>query len=128
MAYELAGFTNLRTICQQNRYAIPISSRQRAIGYSSKNAHEALSASGKFTNVTAKFKSQGKTFLLPGDILIQSGRRHVAMYIGDSKIVEATMNEVGREYASSRAGDQTGREIRIASYRGGWCEVWRPKQ
>lgn len=130
MAYELAGITNLRSICKQYKYTISIGKGRTAIGYSSKNMHKALNVSGQFINVTAQWKAAKKTksFLEPGDILIQNGRGHAVMYIGDGKIVEATMNEVGREYASARAGDQTGREIRVSAYRNGWCEVWRPKK
>ena len=130
MAYELAGITNLRSVCKQYKYTISIGKGRTAVGYSSKNMHKALNASGQFINVTAQWKAAKKTksFLEPGDILIQNGRGHAVIYIGDGKIVEATMNEVGREYASARAGDQTGREIRVSAYRNGWCEVWRPKK
>ena len=128
-AYELAGFANLREICRDNGYTIP-SGKGKVIGYSSRNAGLALEASGMFTNVTSQYKAakSKKSFLQPGDIVIRGDKRHVAMYYGNGRFIEATMNEVGSEYARSKAGDQTGNEIKVSGWQLGWGQVWRPKQ
>ena len=130
MAYELAGIANLRSICQEKHYTIPVGRGRRVVSLSSKNIHQAIAASGQFTNVTSQYKSapSKKGFLIPGDILIMAGRRHVGLYYGNGRILEATMNEKRREYATPRPGDQTSREIWLSPWQLGWCEVWRPKQ
>ncbi len=62
-----------------------------------------------------------------GDVLILLNQ-HVAQYVGDGKIVEATANELGGGGANGGGGtpgDQTGGEIAVNSYRGGWDVVLR---
>lgn len=119
-AYELAGFADLRSVAAKTKLKILQSGR---VGINSTCMASALKKSGRFTNITKKVK--GMKSLKPGDVLVQT--YHVAMYIGGGKIVEASMNEVGREYAKARPGDQTGREIRVCSYYGGWGAFYRPK-
>ena len=52
--------------------------------------------------------------LQPGDVLLHE-TKHTAMYIGNGKIVQASINELGT-VTGGRPGDQTGNEINIRSY------------
>lgn len=52
--------------------------------------------------------------LLPGDVLLCPGD-HVEMYIGNNKIVGASINEKGKATGGT-PGDQTGKEIRERMY------------
>ena len=65
--------------------------------------------------------------LVRGDILLNEVH-HVAVYIGNGLIVQASINELGRA-TGGRPGDQTGYEINISKYknyhRGGWDSVLR---
>lgn len=65
--------------------------------------------------------------LIRGDILLNEVH-HVAVYIGNGLIVQASINELGRA-TGGKPGDQTGREINISEYknyhRGGWDCVLR---
>lgn len=65
--------------------------------------------------------------LIRGDILLNEVH-HVAVYIGNGLIVQASINELGRA-TGGRPGDQTGYEINISNYknyhRGGWDCVLR---
>ncbi|EHL11062.1 hypothetical protein HMPREF9629_00599 [Peptoanaerobacter stomatis] len=65
--------------------------------------------------------------LIRGDILLNEVH-HVAVYIGNGLIVQASINELGRA-TGGRPGDQTGYEINISKYknyhRGGWDIVLR---
>ena len=67
------------------------------------------------------------TGLVRGDVLLNEVH-HVAVYIGNGLIVQASINELGRA-TGGRPGDQTGREINISEYknyhRGGWDCVLR---
>ena len=67
------------------------------------------------------------TGLVRGDILLNEVH-HVAVYIGNGLIVQASINELGRA-TGGRPGDQTGYEINISKYknyhRGGWDCVLR---
>ena len=62
-----------------------------------------------------------------GDILLNE-THHVAVYIGNGLIVQASINELGRA-TGGKPGDQTGYEINISNYknyhRGGWDCVLR---
>ena len=62
-----------------------------------------------------------------GDILLNEAH-HVAVYIGDNRIVQASINELGK-VTGGRPGDQTGFEINISQYKnyhhGGWDCVLR---
>ncbi len=65
--------------------------------------------------------------LIRGDVLLNEVH-HVAVYIGNGLIVQASINELGRA-TGGKPGDQTGREINISEYknyhRGGWDCVLR---
>ena len=50
----------------------------------------------------------------PGDVLLNV-RSHTAMYIGERKIVHASINEFGKTLGG-KTGDQTGNEICVRSY------------
>lgn len=62
-----------------------------------------------------------------GDILLNEAH-HVAVYIGNNKIVQASINELGKA-TGGKPGDQTGYEINISNYKnyhkGGWDCVLR---
>ncbi|EHL17374.1 hypothetical protein HMPREF9630_00541 [Peptoanaerobacter stomatis] len=68
--------------------------------------------------------------LVRGDVLLNEVH-HVAVYIGNGLIVQASINELGRA-TGGRPGDQTGYEINISQYknyhRGGWDCVLRYKE
>lgn len=49
-----------------------------------------------------------------GDVLLNE-KHHTAMYIGDGKVVMASINEQGKA-VGGRTGDQTGREILTCNY------------
>ena len=65
--------------------------------------------------------------LIRGDVLLNEVH-HVAVYIGNGLIVQASINELGRA-TGGKPGDQTGYEINISKYknyhRGGWDCVLR---
>lgn len=65
-----------------------------------------------------------------GDVLLNE-KHHTAMYIGDGKVVMASINERGKA-VGGRTGDQTGREILTCNYyipSYGWDYVLRyPEQ
>lgn len=121
MAYELTGFTNLRSVAKKYRLRM----RNGVIGLNSNTMAQALTKSRCFKNITDKYRAKGVKYLKAGDIVGNSG--HVAMYIGRNRLVEAIINETFSPYGSSRAGDQLGWEIRIVGYYGGWSYVYRPK-
>lgn len=59
-----------------------------------------------------------------GDVLVAKGH-HVAMYCGNGKEVEASINEK-RTATGGKPGDQTGREFLIRKYRNyPWTNVYR---
>lgn len=64
--------------------------------------------------------------LMRGDILLNE-KHHTAMYIGDGKVVQASINEKGGIY-NGKDGDQTGKEIVIGPfyiYSKGWDYILR---
>lgn len=64
--------------------------------------------------------------LLRGDVLLNE-QHHTCMYIGDNKIVQASINEKGK-ITGGKTGDQTGREISVGNfyeYSKGWDCVLR---
>ena len=67
-----------------------------------------------FKDITSKVNRTTGSDLQKGDVLLHSGH-HVAMYIGDGKLVEANINEKGGIY-NGKVGDQTGHEIHVRSY------------
>lgn len=87
-------------------------------------------------NMHSAFKKCGfvevdKNDLKRGDVLLNK-KHHTAIYIGDGKIVQASINEKGTT-TGGKTGDQTGREILIRDYyepryedgKNGWDVVLR---
>jgi len=68
-----------------------------------------------FKDVTSKVNVRTGSGLKRSDVLLNSVH-HTAMYCGNGKEVEASINEKGRA-TGGKPGDQTGREILIRSYR-----------
>lgn len=68
-----------------------------------------------FVDVTSKVNVATGSGLLRGDVLLNEAH-HVAMYCGNGKEVEATINEKGTAHGG-KPGDQTGKEFLIRSYR-----------
>ena len=67
-----------------------------------------------FNDVTLSVDRHTGSRLLPGDVLLTRGK-HTAMYIGNGKIVHASINEKGKAIGG-KPGDQTGKEFCIRSY------------
>lgn len=67
-----------------------------------------------FQNVTSKVTLSTGSGLAYGDVLLHEGN-HTALYIGDGKIVHASINEKGG-ITGGQTGDQTGGEICTRSY------------
>lgn len=68
-----------------------------------------------FVEVTSKVNVATGSGLLRGDVLLNEAH-HVAMYCGNGKEVEASINEKGTAHGG-KPGDQTGKEFLIRSYR-----------
>jgi len=68
-----------------------------------------------FKDVTSSIKLSTGAGLKRGDVLLNS-KHHTAMYCGNGKEVEASINEKGRA-TGGKPGDQTGKEFLIRSYR-----------
>lgn len=68
-----------------------------------------------FVDVTSKINVATGSGLLRGDVLLNEAH-HVAMYCGNGKEVEASINEKGTAHGG-KPGDQTGKEFLIRSYR-----------
>lgn len=68
-----------------------------------------------FKDVTSKVNRSTGSGLLRGDVLLNE-THHVAMYCGNGKEVEASINEKGTTHGG-QPGDQTGKEFLIRSYR-----------
>ena len=68
-----------------------------------------------FKEVTSKVNRSTGSGLLRGDVLLNE-THHVAMYCGNGKEVEASINEKGTAHGG-QPGDQTGKEFLIRSYR-----------
>lgn len=82
-----------------------------------------------FKNVISKVNLNTGENLQRGDILLNI-YYHVAVYVGNGKVVQASVNELGTAIGG-KAGDQTGKEIEIKPYylyKRGWNEVWRFEQ
>lgn len=87
------------------------------------NLKKAFLASG-FKDVTNKVNTSTGKGLKRGDVLLAEGH-HVAMYCGNGKEVEASINEKGTA-KGGKPGDQTGREFLIRSYRNyPWTAILR---
>lgn len=67
-----------------------------------------------FKDVTASCKLPSGTGLQRGDVLLKPNS-HTAIYIGEGKIVHASINENGK-VTGGKTGDQTGKEICVTSY------------
>ena len=68
-----------------------------------------------FKDITASVNRGTGTGLKRGDVLLNE-THHVAMYCGNGKEVEASINEKGTAHGG-QPGDQTGKEFLIRSYR-----------
>lgn len=68
-----------------------------------------------FKDVTSKVNRSTGSGLSRGDVLLNE-THHVAMYCGNGKEVEASINEKGTAHGG-QPGDQTGKEFLIRSYR-----------
>lgn len=77
-----------------------------------------------FTDITSKVNLSTGAGLIRGDVLLKTGH-HTAMYCGNGKEVEASINENGTA-TGGKPGDQTGKEFLIRSYRNyPWNHVLR---
>lgn len=77
-----------------------------------------------FVDVTAQVNRSTGAGLVRGDVLLNTVH-HTAMYCGDGKEVEASINEKGTAHGGT-PGDQTGKEFLIRSYRNyPWTNVLR---
>lgn len=77
-----------------------------------------------FVDVTAQVNRSTGAGLVRGDVLLNTVH-HTAMYCGDGKEVEASINEKGTAHGG-KPGDQTGKEFLIRSYRNyPWTNVLR---
>ena len=77
-----------------------------------------------FKDISDKVNFRTGEGLKRGDVLVAKGH-HVAMYCGDGKEVEASINEK-RTATGGKPGDQTGREFLIRSYRNyPWTNIYR---
>lgn len=68
-----------------------------------------------FRDITASVNRGTGTGLKRGDVLLNEAH-HVAMYCGNGKEVEASINEKGTAHGG-QPGDQTGKEFLVRSYR-----------
>lgn len=68
-----------------------------------------------FKDVTASVNLSDCSGMVRGDVLLNHVH-HTAMYCGNGKEVEASINEMGTAHGG-QPGDQTGKEILIRSYR-----------
>ena len=67
-----------------------------------------------FSDVTRAVNLGNASGMKRGDILLSPGN-HVAMYIGNGQVVQASSNEFGG-IRGGKPGDQTGREINVSGY------------
>lgn len=80
-----------------------------------------------FVDVTSKVNVATGAGLIRGDVLLNT-IHHTAMYCGNGKEVEASINEKGTAHGG-KPGDQTGKEFLIRSYRNyPWNCVLRYKE
>ena len=80
-----------------------------------------------FVNVTNTVDLRTGKGLVRGDVLLNI-KHHTAMYAGNGKEVEASINELGKA-TGGKTGDQTGKEILIRNYRNyPWDCVLRYKE
>ncbi len=86
--------------------------RQKGASYTG-NMLGAFLACG-FRNVTAQVNLRTGAGLQKGDVLLNV-KNHTEMFIGDGKVVKASINERGG-VTGGQSGDQTGREIYVGPY------------
>lgn len=67
-----------------------------------------------FKDVTKQITLSSGKGLIRGDVLLNV-KKHTAIYIGDGKLVHASLNEKGT-ITGGKTGDQTGKEICTRSY------------
>ena len=67
-----------------------------------------------FRDVTDEVNRRTGAGLVKGDVLLNAAH-HTELYIGDGKVVKASINERGG-VTGGQTGDQTGREIYVGSY------------
>lgn len=67
-----------------------------------------------FVDVTQRVNRATGVGMQPGDVLLHE-RNHTALYIGNGRLVQASINERGTT-TGGQTGDQTGREIAERSY------------
>ena len=80
-----------------------------------------------FVNVTKTVDLRTGKGLVRGDVLLNI-KHHTAMYAGNGKEIEASINELGTA-TGGKTGDQTGKEILIRNYRNyPWDCVLRYKE
>ena len=127
MAYEMADIVNLRDVTSKHHLSCVANGNTYSNSLNCTDFADACMKSGKFQNVTEEYKKKGTSALRPGDIMITSDKSHVAMFIGRGQLVEAAMNELGREFAIPRSGDQTGWEVCIDRVYGSWGTILRVK-
>lgn len=77
------------------------------------NMYDVFTATG-FVDVTDTIRLSTGDGLLPGDVLLNHSN-HTAMYIGEGRIVHASINERGG-ITGGHTGDQTGGEIGVRDY------------
>ena len=133
MMYELSGFAKIRASAARNLVKfIQIQGKERAgaaiPGISSVNLGSVLMATGRFSDVSAAYRSYGMAALKAGDILIPRNKTHVAIYTGHGLITEGRGNELRREYhPNPHPGDQLGgQELMNTGYHSGFYYVYRP--
>lgn len=77
-----------------------------------------------FSDITKAVGVANGSGLQRGDVLLSRGH-HVAMYIGNGKVVQASLNEKGT-ITGGKPGDQTGNEIGVRSYYNfPWTDILR---
>ena len=99
------------TIKAYDRAGVPVIAA--GAGYTG-NIRPAFLATGMFKDVTKDVNLKTGHGLRPGDVCLNYVH-HVVVYVGDGKVVSASINENGRT-TGGKTGDQTGREILIRSY------------
>lgn len=81
--------------------------------------------SNGFVDVTGNVNLSNGFNMLPGDVLLNE-KNHAAIFVGNGKIVAATINEKGTA-SGGKTGDQTGKEICVQNYYNfPWDCVLRP--
>ncbi len=77
-----------------------------------------------FKDITSRVNLATGNGLIRGDVLLNTAK-HAAMYCGNGKEVEASLNEKGT-ITGGTPGDQTGREFRVQNYRNyPWTHILR---